>query len=358
MRNIDPTLGRLLPHQDGKLESLVGTSHNICVPPQVEILPFPRYPDYLQYAEQPAVVFPAIDSSWVKRNDQFPESTYVDVNPFYLSNLISQGVQELRWEWKTDTTYLLNDFLKLADHEDMHEKARNQVRGFAQRWGPLWRCRQPRHADFHHCYVSIPPSADHCRWSPSELMQEFLVEAQRAQGVLQAFMKLRNRQHVPEAVWNSIDKEVEPSLENAPKRVRQFRAPDSDGITSGWYDSHWNSSPDEGVHFGWSVLIRVIHRFIARPGGLAPRLVYDGTRKYPQIRIASSLGFLRAVWIEIAQLMSGVHQLYCCDGCGAFYQRMGRKPKEGQKNYCPTCGMEGGYKASKRQSKAQKRMQT
>src|SRR5215467_5072964 len=32
----------------------------------------------------------------------------------------------------------------------------------------------------------------------------------------------------------------------------------------------------------------------------------------------------------------------------------GRKPKEGQKNYCPACDIEGGYKVAKRQSKAQK----
>jgi hypothetical protein len=103
--------------------------------------------------------------------------------------------------------------------------------------------------------------------------------------------------------------------------------------------------------------MELVNHYIAKPGGLAPCLAYDGTREGPQLRIASQLGFLRAVWIEIAQLISGVHLLYCCDGCREFYKRMGPKPKEGQKNYCPKCGMEGGYKVAKRQSKAQKQMQ-
>jgi hypothetical protein len=58
MRNIDPTLGQLVPHRDGKLNNVVGTSHEIWVPHKVKILPFPRYHYYPTWAELPTVAFP------------------------------------------------------------------------------------------------------------------------------------------------------------------------------------------------------------------------------------------------------------------------------------------------------------
>src|SRR5262249_15164717 len=116
------------------------------------------------------------------------------------------------------------------------------------------------------------------------------------------------------------------------------------------YHVHWNSSPEQGVRFGWSLLMDLVNHYIVKPGGLAPCLVYDSTRQGPQLRMASQLGFLPAVWSETAQLISGVHRLYCCDECGKFYQRTGRKPKEGQRNYCPECRKK--YKVAKQQSKA------
>jgi hypothetical protein len=200
---------------------------------------------------------------------------------------------------------------------------------------------------------------EHCYWTPSELVQEFVMEAQRAKAVLQASMKLWDSQHVPEALWRNIYNEESPKMaarREESRRRSKFYGPSTERNIKE-YHVHWNSSPKQGIRFGWSLLIDLVNHYTVKPGGLASYLVYDGTEQGPQLRIASQLGFLPAVWSMIAQLISRVPQLYCCDGCGKLYQRTGRKPKEGQKNYCPDCGMEGGYKASKRQSKAQKQMQ-
>jgi hypothetical protein len=189
---------------------------------------------------------------------------------------------------------------------------------------------------------------EHCGWIPCELIRGFIIEAQRAQGVLEAFMKLRESQHVPEAVWRNIYKHDSPEMaKNGPSTERKIQK----------YQFYWDSSPEQGVRFGWSLLIALVNHYAAKPGGLAPCLIYDATRQRPELHIVCPLGFLPVVWSDIAQIISGVHQLYRCDGCKKLYQRTGRKPKAGQRNYCPACGSEGGYKESKRLSKAQKRKQ-
>jgi len=200
-----------------------------------------------------------------------------------------------------------------------------------------------------------------CGWIPIELIQEYLTEAQRAKGVIDACLKLRESQHVHESVWRKIYKKASPEPEIAARRealIQRHAAP-CYGLSTEHniqqYHLHWNSSPEQGVRFGWSLLIDLINYHIAKSGGLAPCLVDDSTRQGPQLRIAAQWGFLPAVWSEIAQTISGVHQFYCCDECRRFYQRTGRKPKEGQNNYCPGC-REAGHKGSKKDSKARKRL--
>jgi hypothetical protein len=67
------------------------------------------------------------------------------------------------------------------------------------------------------------------------------------------------------------------------------------------------------------------------------------------------LGFLRVVWLHIAQLACGVQVFWQCDGCGELYGRRGRRPQRGRRNYCEACGVNMHYRPSKRLSARQHR---
>jgi predicted RNA-binding Zn-ribbon protein involved in translation (DUF1610 family) len=60
----------------------------------------------------------------------------------------------------------------------------------------------------------------------------------------------------------------------------------------------------------------------------------------PPIEFESGWGFIRAVWMQVAQMIPGVKSVYICDDCGRVYRRK-RKAKIGQRQYCPDCGDKG-----------------
>ena len=304
---------------------------------------------------------------------QVPENCLYVPEPFYLNRSVESFLNpttpdlseayEAQWQRKTYTPYCFNDFLKLAAYEDINDEACKKVSLFAQRWGPLWRCRGTRHNPrFPHYYISFLGYAsfhyrEQCCWIPSELVLDFVIEAQRAKGALEAYMKLYKNDYVPESVWRTIymvdSPEIAASRESLIKRFPDPCYGPSTERNIREYEFWWNWFPEAGTRYGWSLLMELVNHYIAKPGGLTPCLVYDSARQGPQLRMTSQLGFLPAVWSEIAQHISGVHQLYRCDGCREFYHRTGRKPKEGQKNYCIAC-REAGYKQSKRESKARR----
>jgi hypothetical protein len=62
----------------------------------------------------------------------------------------------------------------------------------------------------------------------------------------------------------------------------------------------------------------------------APRLLllWAGDAK---LSLGSGLGFLRAVWVEIAQILGNVKSFFYCVGCGGFY------PSKRKTKYCKEC---------------------
>lgn len=62
--------------------------------------------------------------------------------------------------------------------------------------------------------------------------------------------------------------------------------------------------------------------------------------------IDTGLGFIGALWLHVAQILTKNLMLCTCDGCGQPYIRTGRKPQAGRLNFCEDCGQ--GDKASKR----------
>ena len=78
----------------------------------------------------------------------------------------------------------------------------------------------------------------------------------------------------------------------------------------------------------------------------------DATRPY--LDLVPGLGFLKAVWLELAHQLCQLEvpppaaPVYVCDACKRSYERRERKPQQGRRNYCPTCGRDGHNKAAKR----------
>jgi len=256
------------------------------------------------------------------------------------------------------STDVLQDFLRLA-HEDITEQ---HVLTFAECWGPLWRCRQQvGEGDFPPCYA-YRENTDYCLWSPYEPVREYVIEARRVKSALEVLLRLRDgkqREPIPEMLWNAI-RYVE-------------RAPQCEQWEEQW-EAEWNAKMDakygtsrpprydpDAVHArqypeyaknqAWRSLVDVVNKYVAALGRPVPSLAHPEASGNPQLDIASSLGFLRVVWIEVVRILSGTAQYYRCDGCGTYYKRMTRKPKPGQRNYCQECA-ETGYKDSKQKSKA------
>jgi hypothetical protein len=55
-----------------------------------------------------------------------------------------------------------------------------------------------------------------------------------------------------------------------------------------------------------------------------------------KLTLVSGWGFLRTIWVEVAQLLGHVKAFSLCDACGVPYFPV-RKAKESQKNFCKLC---------------------
>jgi len=351
MKRLDMTYEKLFLREDGRLDTPEGFYHRIWVPPDADLIAFPSYPDYEHYAGLPAVEFP-VPHQRCWDTERAPEALYVS-GPS-LRFLFSQDGAWKRWQLKTDTTDLLQDFLRLA-HEDITEQ---HALTFAERWGPLWRCRQRIcEGDFPPCFAYMENS-EYCLWSPYEPVREYVIEARRVKSVLDVLIHLRDeKQHepVPEELWNTIR-----YVERAPQ-CEQWEAECNakyDTSSPPWYDSDAalaRRNPAYAKNQGWCSLVNVVNQYVAALGQPVSTLTHPEASENPQLAFASSLGFLRVVWIEVVRTLSGTAHYYRCDGdgCGTYYERMTRKPKPGQRNYCPKCA-ETGHADSKRKSKALK----
>jgi hypothetical protein len=55
------------------------------------------------------------------------------------------------------------------------------------------------------------------------------------------------------------------------------------------------------------------------------------------LEVAPGLGFLPAVWQQVASALAGGRPIALCSACATPYFRGRRAAKRGQRNYCPTC---------------------
>jgi len=222
-----------------------------------------------------------------------------------------------------DPSGLLNDFLRLVPKERAlpgdKEQARrqreaeeaktiDQVVTFVKTWGPLWLCRTLKH--FGHkrtCFWEPQQSvywggtASLCSWSPVEEVYAFIREAQQAEKTVEAISELRR---------GNLDEKAQLELKDK------------------------------------------IENRLARHGHLQVEVNWSAHRTQPKWLLLSKIGFIHTVWMEIFQLLCNVKALFQCDGCGYPYVRESRKPKAGQHQYCPTCGVRAAQRDHARRKRA------
>lgn len=222
--------------------------------------------------------------------------------PFLEGVEFGNDLKEIGWTTREDTRGLVNEFVRLADAPD------EKVLAFARKWGPMWLC--VKHRDCLWDVVSVrlrwDGSKECCLWFPAEPIQFFRRYAGITKAVLDIAAHLIEGKPVSASLWREAgwcEKEAEFDIATQ----RFFLA----SSISGWLG--------QGIHL-W---------------------VSWGKEKRPTLAVDTGLGFLRRVWLEIVQCVTGAKQLSTCDCCGRPYVRYGRKPQAGRKNYCPDCAEQG-----------------
>jgi len=238
---------------------------------------------------------------------------------------------------------LLNEFLGLAQ-EEVTAKALSKVVAFVKRWGPLWLCRTPGHDRnlFGHCYWSRPVHEcyayeEPCSWDPFESAVTFIEEARQANAVLTAARLLWENKPVPEGVWDTL-------------KPKNFLDPYMTVSRSRLLALSDIPFPHRKLY-----LSLIVTEHLSDLG--TPRFLLQLTPDR-KLLLVNGLGFIRSVWVEIAQGLGNVKGFLQCDGCGDWYLREGkRRAKAGQRNYCLKCqkGDLGAKKVVARRRQALKR---
>lgn len=235
------------------------------------------------------------------------------------------------WVYKESTKKLLDDFIALSNATP------NKVLKFVKKWGPLWVCVShsthnpdsmgmmgveivsfvhpvgPLHGDLRH-------GLTWCSWTPAEAVTSFVYEARRAKAALSIYtcIKLGKEENITDwAALGFLDKLK---------------------ITD-------NASAEEKNFIKKLLLCRFIESKLSEIG-------FSIDPSDLKIKLVSDLGFIRAVWMQVAQAMTQMRGIYVCDNCGEVYTRSLRKPVVGKLNFCSDCGKRGSKRAYYRRTKS------
>lgn len=240
------------------------------------------------------------------------------------ANRAVDGIFEEDWNWtykeENETSGLLEDFLELAKPAVAEHAIIQKVKRFVTRWGPLWECIA--HSDCR-CSDVLSDTGDDCLWFPFEIVSNFQVEARKAENVLTMAAYLRRGEAAPLRPLLDLMRystKLKAITEIGLKRILENRL---EGIT------------EEQMIIGMQrhfILTTIRNRL--RING--PLVDFDWPEDgQPRIRINTGLGFLRIVWLQIAQRISGGRYACICanPSCGKYFFRK-EKPRSGEDVFC------------------------
>jgi DNA-directed RNA polymerase subunit RPC12/RpoP len=290
-----------LEDENGQLSSPLGARGGIWVPPEAKL-------DLIE--EDPHIFYP-VPNDW---------PSTVPIQQLNFEELTNLG-----WTYKDDTHKLLDEFVNLESASP------KKVLRFAQKWGPLWVCSSHSKkgdveiVSFVHPIAPLHGSLDHglawCSWIPAEAVSAFVKEAKRVAAALRIFssLVLGIKEDEEEKYWAELG------------FLGRLVFPEGTTV--------------DGKRFIKKLILsKFVESRLTEVGfTLGPSL----NAKSPiKISLVSDLGFIRPVWLQVAQAMTGMRGIYTCDDCGRLYIREGRKPAKGRLNFCPDCGE--GKRGSKR----------
>ena len=309
LRILDP--GSLEPR---KRLPVYGGEHFIVLPSAVKLASLPPIVERGRGQEKRATLTYTFPAELIPQVIGYfrPETVVIDTPP-------QQSMEPADHYITFKAPGLLKDFRSLA-HKAQSPNIGKRVRAFAAKWGPLWLCQNPDHGDCLFSSDAYWRTKSPCRLFFREEVQAFVRKACQADAVLEAAIRLQQMEPVPEELWVKMN-------------------PMTD-----WTGELHSQNPLGSQAF---YLSEVINRHLKAPSGLSIGISW-GMGFRLTLRLSTQFGFLAAVWLEIAQTIAQARGLFWCDECWRPYVRKGRKPKRGERNYCPTCGERG--KASKRQS--------
>jgi hypothetical protein len=285
-----------------------GLTHRIMIPPTVDIRAH-RSPVVETHDPTPMVCYP-LPPGW-QRTAPIIDLTALDRGG---------------WLAVETTEGLLNNFINLAElaSEAPDAQAIQAVRRFVCHWGPLWLCRNRRHG--RDCFWTVATAicwpGNPCQWVPREEVVLFLQYARQAKAAFLAGHEVRQGKPAPRELLRTLGARDEQLGYDVPQQ-REF-------------------------------LRRMLNRYVMGPLGFQVGTVWTD-RRGPRLMLHSGLGFFRAVWLEITQLVCGARLVSQCDSCGQLYLRKGRRPQEGRRNYCASCGTGEGYRMAKQVSARERR---
>ena len=269
--------------EEGRL-GLWGAGSAIWVPPEITVV-------RSRSKDMQALYFP-IGTSW-------PELVKEAGDPVGL-------LREHGWRERKDAGGVIEDLITVA-----HNPTIPQLVRFVRRWGPVWKCHNRTHGEW--CLWSkawmAHPSRTRCVWSNEEPVELFFIEARRVEAVLLATSILRDSRGVPAEVWERIASGNLSKRDNATLPLDLQR---------------------------WLLVTTVNQRLALLPDAPALWVQWEN-RKMPTLRVGSGWGFVRAAWLQVAQLVTDVRGLYICDNCRKPYART-RKARADQHQFCADCG--------------------
>jgi len=283
-----------LTDEEGKLRANVRGSNEIWVPPEVTVNTWPS----VKNQPIPCIQYP-LPKEW--ENVPLEQSYYIGYD------LTTAG-----WRRKDSlaggSDRLLEDFIRVA------EGTTQSVINFVLKWGPLWRCLLHRDC----CWKPKSPFLKletPCRWFPAEPIEVFVARARQVRAAFEAAAYLRRNEPVPAEY----------------------------GLALSWAEWQWRWDLTAQRSF----LAKKIEEHLGSPN----LRVKWSDESQATLSIDSGFGFLPAVWLGVAQVITEARGLYICDGCSTPYIRQKRRPRKGERNYCNTCGSRGSKKDWARQQR-------